>query len=83
MEDEQIIVLINEDGQEERFVLIEYFDVDGEDYIIAQEEREDGFDVIFRVEEEGGEEVLVRVEDDTELKRVETAYYELEEGEEE
>jgi len=87
------ITLVDEDGHEHRFNLLNVLEVDGLKYAVMlpevpQEEEEDEEAVIFRIDtDEAGEEVLVDIEDDQEFAKVcevlEDMYEEDEEGPEE
>lgn len=76
MEENNRIVLLNEDGEEETFEVIELITIDETEYIIAQTIEEDEYDIIFRIDEEDGEEVLTVVDDDEEIDMVAGFYYE-------
>lgn len=87
------ITLVDEDGHEHRFNLLNVLEVDGLKYAVMlpevpQEEEEDEEAVIFRIDtDEAGEEVLVDIEDDQEFAKVcevlEDMYQEDEAGPEE
>ncbi|HEX3048379.1 MAG TPA: DUF1292 domain-containing protein [Bacillota bacterium] len=81
------ITLVDEEGKEHRFNLINILEMDGLKYAVmvpeqqVEETEEEAF--IFRLEtDEDGEEVLVDIEDDEEFNRVCEMLDELE-GEEE
>jgi uncharacterized protein YrzB (UPF0473 family) len=72
------IVLVDEDGHEHRFNLLDIVEVEGGKYAVmvpeiqntANDEEEEEA-VIFRIEtDENGEEVLVDIEDDDEFIKV-------------
>ena len=75
---DNIITLVDEDGQEHRFDLLNIVELDEVRYAVmvpegtgqeSGEEEEEA--VIFRIEtDEEGEEVLVDIEDDEEFERV-------------
>lgn len=75
---DNIITLVDEDGQEHRFDLLNIVELDEVRYAVmvpegtdqeSVEEEEEA--VIFRIEtDEEGEEVLVDIEDDEEFERV-------------
>ncbi|MCL6589814.1 MAG: DUF1292 domain-containing protein [Firmicutes bacterium] len=82
------ITLIDEDGKEHRFNLLNILEMEGLKYAVmvpeqqANEDEEEAF--IFRLEtDEDGEEVLVDIEDDEEFNRVCELLNELEDEEEE
>ncbi len=70
------ITLVDEDGHEHRFNLLNVLEVDGLKYAVmlpevTPEEEEDEEAVIFRIDtDEAGEEVLVDIEDDQEFAKV-------------
>lgn len=69
-EDEEI-VLVDEDGVEHTFILVDVVMVDDNRYALLEptEGDEDGA-FLFRIDTEDGEERLVVVEDDEEFERV-------------
>ncbi len=83
------ITLVDEEGHEHRFNLLNIVEVDEAKYAVmvpeeqeSEEEQEEA--VIFRIEaDEEGEEVLVDIEDDDEFAKVCEALDELEESDEE
>ena len=85
------ITLVDEEGHEHRFNLINVLELDGMKYAIMvpelhedDEEAEEEEAVIFRIEtDDEGEEVLVDIEDDDEFNKVCEALEELAEEEEE
>ena len=72
-DDEEIITLTDEEGEEIAFALLAQTERDGNTYV-ALEPKEDNKDneyVILRVEEdENGEEILVTIDDDDEFDAV-------------
>jgi len=78
------ITLVDEEGHEHRFNLLNIVEVDSAKYAVMipeVQEMEDDQDeaVIFRIEtDEEGEEVLVDIEDDDEFAKVCEAFDELE-----
>jgi uncharacterized protein YrzB (UPF0473 family) len=82
------ITLVDEDGHEHRFNLLNVLEVDGSKYAVMLPEAADEEDeeaIIFRIDtDEAGEEVLVDIEDDNEFDKVcqvlEDMYEEDEEG---
>lgn len=82
------ITLIDEEGNEHRFNLVNVLEMDGQKYAVmvpeqqTNETEEEVF--IFRMEtDEDGEEVLVDIEDDEEFNRVCELLDELEDEDEE
>lgn len=73
--DENTIILLNEDGKEEEFSIIDILTIDETEYVIAQPLNDDEYDVVFRIDNENGEEILTLVDDDSELDMVSEAYY--------
>lgn len=85
-DDEQdLIILVDEEGNEHSFVLFDMIEVDEQSYALltaADSEDEDEEDVvyIFRMEDdENGEKQLVCVDDEEELEKVFAAWEALEE----
>lgn len=83
-EEQETIVLLDDEGHEHRFTVVDILDVDEQSYaVLAPEEPEDGEEdeaYIFRIESHNGEEQLVTVDDDEEFERVAAALAELDEG---
>ena len=96
-DDEMVVTLVDEDGNEKEFVVADFVEVEDKKYavLVAAECdcececegeddeccEEDAY--IFRVEvDENGEEVLADIEDDEEYERVIDALDELEDYEE-
>ncbi len=83
------ITLVDEEGHEHRFNLLNIVEVDEAKYAVMVPEEQDSEEdqeeaVIFRIEaDEEGEEVLVDIEDDDEFAKVCEALDELEEADEE
>jgi uncharacterized protein YrzB (UPF0473 family) len=82
-EENNVITLLDDDGNEHRFDLLNIVEVDdvryavmipeGTDLESSEEENDDEEEeaVIFRIEtDEAGEEVLVDIEDDAEFEKV-------------
>lgn len=76
-----IIILVDEDGNEHDFALVDRFPVDLKEYAILvpvvylEEDEEDTIDLeddafIFRIDLDEGEEILVEVEDEFEWNQV-------------
>lgn len=91
-EETNLITLVDEDGHEHRFNLLNVLEVDGLKYAVMfpettedEEDEEDEEAIILRIDtDEAGEEVLVDIEDDSEFEKVcqvlEDMYEEDEEG---
>ena len=85
--EESFVTLIDEDGNEEEFEILEMLEVDGKEYaIIAPLEGEEDDDeaLIFRLEydEKSGEDLLVDLDDDEEWDKVAEVYMGMEDEEE-
>ncbi len=77
-----IVILVDEEGNEHNFALVDKFQVDTKDYavlvpIIYLEDDEEGDEIdfedeayIFRIDLDQGEETLVEVEDESEWNEV-------------
>jgi len=75
MENDNIITLLDEEGEEKDFEVIATLEVDGNEYAILlplDEDTEEG--VVFKIIKENGEEILEYVEDDEEFNMVADAY---------
>ncbi len=87
-EETGIVVLVDEEGVEHDFILVDRFPVDKEEYAILvpvtySEEGDNGEAVdyedeafIFRIDLTDGEEMLVEVEDETEWNQVASVWEE-------
>lgn len=71
-ENENIISLRDDNGNEEEFEIIATLNVDGKDYaILLPVEREEELGYIFRIDrDENGEDILVPIENDDEFETV-------------
>jgi uncharacterized protein YrzB (UPF0473 family) len=89
---EDLITLVDEEGQEHEFTLECTLEVDGQLYAVLiphddinvdedEDEEEEAF--VFRVEVEDGEEQLVMLDDEEEFTRVAEAYAEFDGWDEE
>lgn len=71
---EDVITLIDEEGIEQDFVIVDVIDVDEQRYAILVPQEDDDEDLearILRIDvDDNGEEVLVDIEDDDEFDRV-------------
>lgn len=88
-ENDDLLTLVDEDGVEHRFVMVEVVEVDDQSYAVLLPEDEDEEDeeteaYLFRIEpdDEDGESRLVAVEDDEEYDRVAAALAEMDDWEE-
>ncbi len=72
-EEDEIITLTDEDGKEERFIVLCVIEYKGKEYYAllpeVQTDDEDGY-VILRADEEEGESMLVTIDDDAEFDEV-------------
>ncbi|MBC9785631.1 DUF1292 domain-containing protein [Heliobacillus mobilis] len=82
-EQENIIVLTDEDGNELEFEELDRVEVDGREYaILLPLDDEEDEAIILRVEyEENGEEVFSHIEDDEEWEKVADFWQEMSEEE--
>lgn len=78
MDENNKIVLLNEEGKEEEFIVLDVLEIDKTEYVIANPVNDIEYSVVFRIDNENEEEVLTLVEDDEELEMVSDAYYEQE-----
>jgi uncharacterized protein YrzB (UPF0473 family) len=80
-EENNVVTLVDEDGNEHRFDLLNIVELDENRYAVmipeeatlenGEEDDEEDEAVIFRIEtDEEGEEVLVDIEDDEEFEKV-------------
>lgn len=71
---DDVITLIDEEGMEQEFVIVDVIDVDEQRYAILVPQEDDEEDVearILRIDvDDNGEEILVDIEDDDEFDRV-------------
>lgn len=84
-EQEEILTLIDENGEERNFSIIEILEVDGSEYAIllpvegeveAEEDADEAIILKFAEDEEGNE-ILVEIEDDEEWEKVADAWEDL------
>ncbi|MCY0908151.1 MAG: Holliday junction resolvase RuvX [Sulfobacillus thermotolerans] len=81
-EEDEIITLTDEDGNEHEFVVVDVIEVEEQDYAILlpidTEEDEEAEAVILRLEkDDDGDDVLVDIESEEEWEKVAQAYEEL------
>ena len=82
---EQLITLVDEEGNEHDFELIDYFEFDEQAYAVlvplnieSQEDAQEGEAIILRVEKTAeGEEILVNIEDDDEWEKAAGIWMEI------
>ena len=86
VDDNENIVLIDEDGSEHEFVLIDVLEVDGEEYAILEPlnmDEEETEAIILKIgKDENGEDILHDIEDDEEWEKVADKWQELIESDE-
>ncbi|NMC56987.1 MAG: DUF1292 domain-containing protein, partial [Eubacteriaceae bacterium] len=76
MDENKKIVLLNEEGKEEEFIVLDVLEIEEVEYVIANPVADMEYSVVFRIDNENGEEVLTLVDDDEELETVSDAYFE-------
>lgn len=79
-EKENTIVLLDEEGKEFEFHVVDVIEVGGSEYAIllpADEDVPEEAEVLRIDKDESGQEILVQVEDDEEWERVAQAWEEL------
>lgn len=83
MENDNLVTLLDENGNETEFEVIATLEVNNNEYAILLPIHEDGEEAfIFKLLEEDGEHILQCVEDDEEFDTVASAYEEIIENEE-
>ncbi|HEX6989178.1 MAG TPA: DUF1292 domain-containing protein [Bacillota bacterium] len=83
MEDIDTVVFRDEDGEEIEFEVLDFIEVDGQEYVIVAMPDSEDEAFILRVEpDDQGNETYVTIDDDAEWDRVAEAYEELLEEEE-
>jgi len=86
-DNDEKIVLVDEQGEEHEFVLIDVLEVDGQEYAILEPldaDTEETEAIILKVtKDEDGEDVLIDIEDDEEWEKVADAWQDLIEEDEE
>ncbi len=78
MDENKKIVLLNEEGKEEEFIVLDVLEIEENEYVIANPVSDMEYSVVFRIDKENGEEILTLVDDDEELEMVSDAYFEQE-----
>lgn len=83
-EQEQVITLINEDGEEEDFEVIDIIELDDTRYAILlpvedeNDEIDEGEAIILKFDkDEDGGDILIDIEDDEEWKKVAEAWEDM------
>ncbi|MGB9886872.1 MAG: DUF1292 domain-containing protein [Moorellales bacterium] len=80
MNESDTIVLMDDEGEEHEFMVVDFLEVGEKEYVVLlpldeEEEEDEGEAVVFRLElDEQGEEVLREIEDDEEWEAVERAW---------
>jgi len=74
-EEDNIVILNDEDGNEVKFEFLDLVELDDEEYVVllpvtAEGEEDEGEVVILKVDEESDEESYVSVEDEETLNKV-------------
>lgn len=87
-EQDEVVTLIDEEGAEHDFNVIDIIEVEGSEYaiLLPVEEESDEAVILKFAKDDDGEEILVDIEDDEEWEKVADAWEEMvvkEEGEEE
>ncbi len=83
-EEKDILTLVDEDGEEQDFAILDIVELEGSRYAILLpldeegEEEEEGEAIILKYAKDGeGNEILVDIEDDEEWERVADAWEEM------
>ncbi len=71
-DDESLISLTDEDGDEVEFIELGRIRLNGKEYVFLEEPDDEGSVLVYQAEQEDGEEVLSPVEDEDEC---ENAFY--------
>lgn len=81
VDNEEKIVLVDEEGEEHEFILIDMLEVDGAEYAILEPldmDVEDAEAIILKVtKDENGEDILSDIEDDEEWEKVADKWQEM------
>jgi len=82
-----IVTLVDEDGKEHEFALVDSIEVEGEQYAILspmEEDEESDEAIILKIgKDENGEDILYDIEDDEEWEKVADAWQEMMEDDDE
>lgn len=78
-EAEEVITLVDEEGAEHDFTVIDIIEVDGSEYaiLLPVEEEEDEAIILKFTRDDDGNELLVDIEDDEEWEKVADAWEEM------
>lgn len=78
-EAEEVVTLVDEEGVEHDFTVIDIIEVDGSEYAILLPVDEEGNEAIILkfTQDEEGNELLVDIEDDEEWEKVSDAWEEM------
>ncbi len=77
-ETDNSVIIVDDEGNEEKFSIVNAVELDGERYVLlVSEEEQDDAAMVFRVDEEDDEEVLSVIEDDDEFNKVVSAFAEI------
>ena len=86
--DSEDVILVDEEGEEHTFTMLDVIEVDGNEYAILQPVDDDPDDdeepeaIILKIEtDENGEEVLIDIEDDDEWEKIADAWQDAMENE--
>jgi len=76
-ENDGLVVLMDEEGIEHEFVLIEGIEIGENQYVLLAESEESDDVFAFRVEESDEGPILIPIESDEELQQIDEAYDQL------
>lgn len=78
-EESEVITLIDEDGEEKNFSVIDILELDGSEYaiLLPVDEESDEAIILKFAEDDQGNEILVDIEDDEEWEKVADAWEEM------
>lgn len=78
-ESEEVITLVDEEGEEHDFTVIDIIEVEGSEYaiLLPVEEENDEAIILKFTHDEDGNELLVDIEDDEEWEKVADAWEEM------
>ncbi len=76
---DEILTLVDEDGNEKNFMVLDILEVDGSEYAVLLSEDEDDEAIIlkFSGKDDEGHELLVDIEDDDEWEKVADVWEEM------
>lgn len=81
LDNDSTIILIDDDGKEHKFNLINVLTVSEEEYAVLQPEEEDEAIILKFGTDENGDELLFDIESDEEWERVADAWADMQETE--